>query len=200
MARIKQSYQSELEIKRSRFITYLNPVENAQEAKEILSSIRKLHPKASHHCSALLLDANTQRSSDDGEPGGTAGLPMLEVLRMANMDHIQAVVVRYFGGVLLGAGGLIRAYRSSVAQALKKAEIFDIATGKLYRITCDYPLYNKIENLLKATVVYQTDFAQQVTIEYLYKDEELQQSLMEITKGQSTLEFLKEVVLEIKRD
>lgn len=115
----------EIEIKKSRFFTYLIPIESEADFQEELAAIRKEHYKATHHCQAFILgdDSMIQRMSDDGEPAGTAGVPMLEVLKQENLTYVMAVVVRYFGGVKLGSGGLIRAYSNAVSEALKEATI-----------------------------------------------------------------------------
>lgn len=111
---------TEIEISRSRFLTRLVRVSDEAEAREVIAEVRAEHPKARHHCSAFVLgpDGRVQRSNDDGEPSGTAGAPMLDALVSAGLSDVVAVVTRYFGGVLLGAGGLTRAYRSSVAEAV----------------------------------------------------------------------------------
>lgn len=111
---------TEIEISRSRFLTRLVRVSDEAEAREVIAEVRAEHPKARHHCSAFVLgpDGRVQRSNDDGEPSGTAGAPMLDALISAGLSDVVAVVTRYFGGVLLGAGGLTRAYRSSVAEAV----------------------------------------------------------------------------------
>lgn len=106
----------------SRFIAYLAPVATAEEAASLLESVRREHVDATHHCWAYLI-GQEMRFSDDGEPGGTAGRPMLEVLLKREIDRCAAVVVRYFGGRKLGAGGLVRAYSGAVAQALDRAEV-----------------------------------------------------------------------------
>lgn len=115
----------EIDIKKSRFITYLFPIRSEDEFQEHLAIIRKEHYKATHHCQAFILgeDSMIQRMSDDGEPAGTAGVPMLEVLKKEHLTFLMAVVVRYFGGIKLGSGGLIRAYSNAVSEALKEAQI-----------------------------------------------------------------------------
>lgn len=109
-------------IRRSRFVTHLAPVDAVAAAERVVAERRRLHPGASHHPFALRLGADV-RQSDDGEPGGTAGRPMLEVLLKRDLDHLVAVTSRYFGGVKLGAGGLARAYAGGVAKALDGAEL-----------------------------------------------------------------------------
>ena len=110
----------EIEISRSRFIAELAPAATEQEAQDFVQRVRKEHPAATHHCYAYVIgaDGGIQKASDDGEPGGTAGVPMLQMLLRREMRYVVAVVTRYYGGVKLGAGGLIRAYGGVVGEAL----------------------------------------------------------------------------------
>jgi len=116
---------AEVEIKRSQFLCYLQRTETEQEARDFIAEVRHLHPAARHHCTAFRLEEDTgevwERSSDDGEPSGTAGSPMLAVLRGEELVNVCAVVVRYFGGVLLGTGGLVRAYTDAVVAGVAAA-------------------------------------------------------------------------------
>lgn len=116
---------TELVVRKSRFITLLAPVTEQDQADAVIAAVRKQHWDARHHCTAMVLGvhADRQRSSDDGEPSGTAGVPMLEVLRRRRVTDVVAVVTRYFGGVLLGAGGLVRAYSGAVADAMDAARL-----------------------------------------------------------------------------
>lgn len=116
---------TELVVKKSRFIAHLAPVTEQDQADAVVAAVRKTHWDARHHCTAMVLGvhADRQRSSDDGEPSGTAGVPMLEVLRRRRVTDLVAVVTRYFGGVLLGAGGLVRAYSGAVADAVDAARL-----------------------------------------------------------------------------
>jgi uncharacterized YigZ family protein len=120
---IAKSVDAEIEISRSRFLARLERVETEAQAREMIARVRAEHPRARHHCSAFVLgsDGRVQRSNDDGEPGGTAGAPMLDALTSAGLSDVVAVVTRYFGGALLGAGGLTRAYRAAVAEAVQGA-------------------------------------------------------------------------------
>lgn len=122
-ATIAAAVEHELVIKKSRFIAHLEPVRSVDEADAVIAAVRKQRWDARHHCVALIVgaQADQQRSSDDGEPSGTAGVPMLEVLRHRHLTDVVAVVTRFFGGVLLGAGGLVRAYSSAVSEALDRA-------------------------------------------------------------------------------
>ena len=130
----------EIEIKKSRFLTYLIPIESEADFQEELAAIRKEHYKATHHCQAFILgdDSMIQRMSDDGEPAGTAGVPMLEVLKQENLTYVMAVVVRYFGGVKLGSGGLIRAYSNAVSEALKEATIIKNINQMMVNVKLHY--------------------------------------------------------------
>ena len=109
-------------IRKSRFLAHLEPVTTIEAADAAIARVRKQHHTARHHCTALLI-GESARSSDDGEPAGTAGVPMLEVLRRRELTDLVAIVTRYFGGVLLGAGGLVRAYSSAVARALEQTRL-----------------------------------------------------------------------------
>lgn len=124
-ATIAAPVEHELVIKKSRFLAHVEPVGSVEEADAVIAAVRKQRWDARHHCVALVVGprADQQRSSDDGEPSGTAGVPMLEVLRQRHLTDLVAVVTRYFGGVLLGAGGLVRAYSSAVSEALDRAAI-----------------------------------------------------------------------------
>jgi len=130
----------ELVIRKSRFLTRLEKVTSIAEADAAIARVRKLHYDARHHCTALIIgeNADQQRSNDDGEPSGTAGVPMLQVLRRAELTDVVAIVTRYFGGVLLGAGGLVRAYSASVAQALEQVTL--MRRVELTQVTLTVPL------------------------------------------------------------
>ena len=138
-------------IKKSRFLAHLEPVASLEQADEVIARVRKRHWDARHHCVALIVgpDADWQRSSDDGEPSGTAGVPMLEVLRRRDVTDLVAVVTRYFGGVLLGAGGLVRAYSGAVSAALDAAEI--VRRAELVEAFVDVPhaQAGRLENALR---------------------------------------------------
>ncbi|HAQ56577.1 MAG TPA: hypothetical protein DCR44_04160 [Acholeplasmatales bacterium] len=124
MRSVKTPVCVESVLSKSRFIVYLSRVRDAVQAGELLAAAKRLHPDATHHCFAYVLgpDGSAYRSSDDGEPDGTAGVPMLEAIKKAGYTDVAAVVVRYFGGVKLGAGGLVRAYGGAVRKALSSVE------------------------------------------------------------------------------
>lgn len=159
----------ELEIKRSRFITVLGRTETEDHARGLVSDLRREFHDARHHCSAFVLgpERSVQRSSDDGEPSGTAGAPMLDALLrretapgVADLSDICAVVVRYFGGVLLGSGGLVRAYSESVSQAVAGASLLRRQRMKLYAVPAAHAEAGRLENELRTTgtVVLGSDY------------------------------------------
>jgi uncharacterized YigZ family protein len=166
---VQGEHRHELEVKRSRFITVLRRVETEDEARALVSRLRREFHDARHHCSAFVLgpDRTVQRSSDDGEPSGTAGIPMLEALvkrqthdGVADLSDVVAVVVRYFGGILLGAGGLVRAYSESVSAALDTARLVSRQRLRLLGVEAQHALAPRLENELRAagTVVTGTDY------------------------------------------
>ena len=145
---LARDFRWEQVIEKSRFICSLKKVQSEAEAQEFIKAVKKEYWDASHNCSAYLIDEMAQRSSDDGEPSGTAGLPMLEVLRKQNLCRVAAVVTRYFGGIKLGAGGLVRAYGGTVAQALSQAGLAERVLIGRYTFTCGVSESGKILNLL----------------------------------------------------
>lgn len=154
---LKNPIQTEIEIKKSRFLCYLFPIESTEDFDQELTRIRKEHYKANHHCSAYILNeaSNIQKASDDGEPSGTAGVPMLEVLKHHQLTYCAAVVVRYFGGTKLGTGGLIRAYGQAVSQAIETAyhqnSIVKNRSQALIEVGLDYAQYDSFQYFLNQT-------------------------------------------------
>ena len=146
----------ETQIKKSRFLTHFKRIKNEEEAKEFINQIKKEHWKANHNCSAFILGKNMeiQRSSDDGEPSGTAGVPMLEVLKKNQLIDVLVIVTRYFGGIKLGAGGLIRAYSGSVSNAIEEIGILRGVLQQEIEITISYPNLGKVQNFLEENPQY----------------------------------------------
>lgn len=165
---IKEDNQHEIEIKKSRFICFLKRIESEEEAKDFIQQIKKEHWKANHNCNAFVLGERSeiQRSSDDGEPSGTAGVPMLEVLKKNELINVCAVVTRYFGGTKLGAGGLIRAYSGSVAQAIADTGIVEGRLQQEVFVKLEYPNWGKMENFItnEHLAVKDTQFTDQVVV------------------------------------
>lgn len=161
MFTIQRDFQKEIVIEKSRFICTLKKVSSEEEAQEFIKAIKKQYWDATHNCSAYVVDDLAQRSSDDGEPSGTAGIPMLEVLRKNHLEGTAAVVTRYFGGIKLGAGGLVRAYSGSVAGALKDCGLAEKILMGYFSFTYDVNSVGKILNKL-----YQQELFQIFDVEY----------------------------------
>lgn len=162
MYTITRNWRREIVIEKSRFICTLQKVSTEAEAQDFLKDIRKEFWDATHNCSAYIVDALTQRSSDDGEPGGTAGIPMLEVLRKNKLEGVAAVVTRYFGGIKLGAGGLVRAYSASVAGALAECGLSEKILMTYSSFPCPPESIGKVRNILyrqNAYAVADADYA-----------------------------------------
>ncbi len=183
--------------KKSQFIGNISPCKTEQEAISFIESIRKQHRKATHNCYAYILrNNNISRHSDDGEPGGTAGAPMLEVLKKEGLTDVCCVVTRYFGGILLGAGGLVRAYGNGVKTAIDASKIKIMKRARLLRLTVDYSMYGKIGALLSQydTRIQKEDFGTDVTIElYIHSDKS-----REFTEKLTDLCFGRVKILELE--
>lgn len=161
MFTILRDYRNEIVIEKSRFICSLKKVKSEEEAQEFIKAVKKEFWDATHNCSAYLVDDLAQRSSDDGEPSGTAGIPMLEVLRKNNLTGTAAVVTRYFGGIKLGAGGLVRAYSGSVAGAVKECGLAEKILMSRFSFIYDVNSVGKILNIL-----YQQSLFEIADVEY----------------------------------
>ena len=191
---IKEDGQVQEEIKKSRFICHAKRVYSEEEARDFITAIKKEHYKATHNCSAFIVGERSEikRTSDDGEPSGTAGVPMLGVLENHNLTNVCVVVTRYFGGIKLGAGGLIRAYAGSVALAVKEIGIIEIKEQAGIAIQMSYAQYQEYSNFLrehKLTEI-ETNFTDQIdTIIYVDKEEKenIKAALVEFFNGKVTL-------------
>lgn len=201
MYRLKEDIVSEYEIKKSRFLCYLHKTFSESDAKAFIQKIKKEHPTANHHCYAFIIGEQNeiQRSNDDGEPQGTAGLPMLECLAHNQMQDVLAITVRYFGGIKLGAGGLIRAYSKSVSNALLDA----VLTQKQCMLRCEvhfsYAYIGKIDHYMKqhAIIILSKDYQEDVHYVYLCK-QHIHDDIAEITNGQYVPSFIQEQILDIE--
>lgn len=166
MQTIKNNVHNEIIIKNSRFICYLYKINNISDIHTYLTQIKDEYNDATHYCYAYILD-NQKKSSDDGEPGGTAGIPILKVLENNNLTNILAIVIRYFGGIKLGAGGLVRAYTKSITNTLSKDNISILIPGYNINIEFNYAQLKEIDYLLKdikinnktfdTTIIYNID-------------------------------------------
>lgn len=186
---VREEFRHETIVEKSRFITTLYPCSTEEDAQEFINRINKEFWDASHNCTAFALGPNQekQRSSDNGEPSGTAGKPMLEVLKKTGITNVAVVVTRYFGGIKLGAGGLIRAYSHAVADALQLAPK-DLHTTRIpLEITVDYTLYGAIERYIHDHNLHsESQFGEKVVITILCPIEELeaiQKELQDLSHG-----------------
>lgn len=161
MYTIKSDYRGEIVIEKSRFICTLKKVASEEEAQNFIKTVKKECWDATHNCSAYIVDELSQRSSDDGEPSGTAGLPMLEVLRKNRLIGVAAVVTRYFGGIKLGAGGLVRAYSGSVAKAVQDCGVAQKILMGTFALTADVAETGKLLN-----IIYQQQLFTVASVEY----------------------------------
>ena len=191
---IKEDGQVQEEIKKSRFICHVKRVYSEEEARDFITAIKKEHYKATHNCSAFIIGERSEikRTSDDGEPSGTAGVPMLGVLENHNLTNICVVVTRYFGGIKLGAGGLIRAYAGSVALAVKEIGIIEIKEQAGIQIQMTYAQYQEYGNFLKEhnLIELETNFTDQVeTMIFVDKEnkEHIKSELIEFYNGKVIL-------------
>lgn len=147
MKTIKENVKNIIEINRSTFITELLKVQSVEEVNNYIKEIKNKYKDATHYCYAYIID-DIRKSSDDGEPGGTAGVPMMEVLLKNNLNNILCVVIRYFGGIKLGSGGLVRAYSKSVVEVLKKSHLLTQVDGYRIEIDVDYENQKELEHLI----------------------------------------------------
>lgn len=199
MYRILERYQSEIVINKSRFISVMMPISTDSEVKEILKDLNKEFPKATHYCYAYRVNGK-EKSSDDGEPSGTAGRPMLEFLINNELENILVVVIRYFGGIKLGAGGLLRAYVDSCRSVYSVSKIYKVEKHNLYSLVVDYKYYDALRNYLihQDGSIKDTSYDEAITIIYLSslinKDD-----LLEITNGNIKIESLGEQEVFIER-
>lgn len=157
MKTIKENSNNEIIIKNSRFITLLFKIKEKEDIEIILKESKQKYPKATHYCYAYKIGENIKKASDDGEPGGTAGMPMLNILDKEDITNILAITIRYFGGIKLGAGGLIRAYSKSVKEALNNIEKIELIKGVKCKISFPYTKEKEIlqqishENIISKT-------------------------------------------------
>lgn len=182
--------EQEIVIRRSRFIGYAAPVENEEEAQRFVEEIRKKHPQATHNCYAYVAGERDQfqKQSDDGEPSGTAGKPILEVIKRRELKNVAVVVTRYFGGILLGAGGLVGAYTEAAVAGIDASEPVLRKLHRTVTIEADYNWYGKIEHELRqrGVTIQDTQFADKVTVVCLPTDSEAEQlmdALTDVTQG-----------------
>ena len=171
MKSIKNNINHTIIINKSKFICYLIKINNEEEALSNLEKLKQEYTGATHYCYAYIT-GNIKRCSDDKEPSGTAGMPILNVLENNDLTNILCVVIRYFGGIKLGAGGLVRAYSGCVSETLSKTEITDIYEGYKITIEFDYDKVKFIDNLLKEYEIIKKDFNNKINYTFLVKKDD----------------------------
>lgn len=205
----RATFQKELEIKKSIFLATLIPVKNEEEAQEAIAKMKKEKRDATHNCSAYRIGTERiyEKSSDDGEPQGTAGHPMLYVLQMNELTNTLAIVTRWFGGIKLGAGGLTRAYTQSLADAVKEADLVRYTPHEKYTVSFPYTTAGAFENHIKGTdiIVKDRQFSDKVTVTFLTlpdKAETHTRWLTDATGGKAEIQNDGEeyVMMEVERE
>lgn len=191
MYTISNNSKYELIIKNSKFITILYKINNISNIETIINNIKLEYPDATHYCYAYIID-NIKKASDDGEPSGTAGIPILKVLENNNLTNILTIVIRYFGGIKLGANGLIRAYTKCSANAIKENKLLELKKGININITFNYNKLKEIDYLLKNTKINKKTFDNQITYNI-----DIESSFLEtIINNQINYEIIKEIQIE----
>ena len=201
MRKIKEIIENTIVIDKSKFITTIYPVDNLEEINNILSSARKKYYDATHNCYAYIIDnGNIQKCSDDGEPSKTAGYPMLDVLKKNDLTNVLAITTRYFGGIKLGAGGLIRAYSSSVSTALKDALFYTSKLLFLYEIKIAYSDYSRNIDFWNTLMIHNSDFATDVTLQIAFYEQDLNaylEKIKNLTQGKALISFLRNEFIDV---
>ena len=169
MNTIEKEVTNEIIINKSRFISYAYPVDNVIKALEIINEIKKKYKDATHYCYAYVI-GNIKKANDDNEPTHTAGMPILNVIDANELNNILIIVVRYFGGIKLGAGGLTRAYSNSASEVIKKANIILIKKELTKTIKFDYKYIDKINYILKNYKIIYKEFDDDIIYEFIYEE------------------------------
>ena len=200
--KITRTGSSEVIIKKSRFLGTAAYVDNEEEARNMVAEVRKQHYDARHVCYAYSIgDENPSlKFSDDGEPGGTAGKPILSVIQGSGISNVIIIVVRYFGGVLLGTGGLVRAYSQAAAEAVEAAEKKTICMSCLYDVTLEYGDFDKVKYLLDMNekVSYEVNYTDKVIVSFSVPEESVEELIKQIsekTAGRSTAKWIETKML-----
>ncbi len=201
IVKLLESGEAEVIVKKSRFIGITYPVNTPEEAADFVNSIKKKYYDARHNCYAYVIgDKREQiKFSDDGEPGGTAGKPMLDVLLGSGITNIVVVVTRYFGGTLLGTGGLVRAYSDAAKEAVEASVTYTVERKIRLKIETDYTSFQSLERLFKSkdNVTFETEYSDKILMNVgipVDLAEEIEKSVTEITSGKARIENLGEFV------
>ncbi len=199
MKSIKDTVSYSWTVKKSTFLCHLIPCDQSSDIKSIIEHYTTKYEDATHNCIAYIVSSH-QKAFDDGEPSGTAGLPMLDVLQKQEMNNIIAIVTRYFGGIKLGAGGLARAYRQSVANALQEATIIEKQLFSVYDITIPYSYTKKFEYILQSQQIYcrNKQYDSAITYTCYIADASFFTTVQELTRGSYHKLFIEEAFHEIQ--
>ena len=197
MKTIKKAIQSEINIKKSQFICTLVPTKSKAESKAVIQKLNEQYNDATHNCTAYIVN-DGEGFDDDGEPGGTAGKPMINVLRKNELHNVTAVVTRYFGGIKLGAGGLVRAYSKSVMEAIGKAEILEIEEYDVYEIVFEYSDIKTTDSEVRnnSLDVINKEYSDKVNYEIVSKDNRDILKIFEKYSGKISVNFKNKQFLE----
>lgn len=203
---LKSSASDEIIISKSRFISHCARVETEEQAQIFIERIKKEHRSANHNCSAYIIGEHDQiqKANDDGEPSGTAGVPMLDVLKKQHLKDTVVVVTRYFGGVKLGAGGLVRAYGKVTTVGIDASGVVERKLHHELKVSADYTLLGKLENELRNStyILDHIDYVENVELTVLVpkeQDELFQSWMTDISNGQTQIEYVKSTFLEFDR-
>lgn len=202
---VKSYGESEIIIQKSRFITYVNRAESEKEAQDFIQTIKQNHRDATHNCSAYIIGEHDQiqKANDDGEPSGTAGFPMLEVLKKQGLKDTVVVVTRYFGGIKLGGGGLIRAYGKATTEGIDAAKVVERKLHHLIKVSIDYTWLGKVENEVRNSEypLKEINYAELVEV-FVYSEVENQTKfaewITEITNGQAKIDIVEKEFLDFE--
>ena len=197
MKTIKKPVQIEINIKKSQFICSLYPTKNKAESKEIIHELNQKYNDATHNCTAYIV-GDGEGFDDDGEPGGTAGKPMINVLRKNELHNITAIVTRYFGGIILGAGGRVRAYSKSVMEAVGQAEIVEIEEYDVYKLTFEYSDIKLVDTEVRNNQLEAIDkeYSDKVSYQVVSKDNRNIEKIFEKYSGKISVIFENKQFLE----
>ena len=203
---LKSSASDEIIISKSRFIAHCARVETEEHAQAFIERIKKEHRSANHNCSAYLIGEHDQiqKATDDGEPSGTAGVPMLDVLKKQHLKDTVVVVTRYFGGIKLGAGGLVRAYGKATTVGIDASGVVERKLHHELKVIADYTLLGKLENELRNStyILDHIDYAENVELTVLVpkeQDELFQSWMTDLSNGQTQIDYVKSIFLEFDR-
>ena len=197
MKTIKKAIQSEVNVKKSQFICSLVPTRTKKESKEVIRKLNEQYSDATHNCTAYIV-SDGEGFDDDGEPGGTAGKPMINVLRKNELHNVTAVVTRYFGGIKLGAGGLVRAYSKSVMEAIGEAEILEIEEYDVYKLVFEYSDIKIADSEVRNNnlEVIDKEYSDKVSYDVVSKDSRDILQIFEKYSGKISVEFKNKQFLE----